>query len=338
MALYEHADTDALHVHAVIGAIDLETGKKMHGNWLEYREKLVNNTDEVVQEYGLKVTQVDPERYEKRSMAEIKLTDKGQTTWKDEIRQAVDSVMSNARISDFETFTDVLREKSIEVYERGKDVTYRLLGTNYKARGNKLGTAYEKGAIQNELENEPETSTQIPENQMQTELMTLNQTLTEIRNYQGTQIQLQSKQQIELTEQLSLIEKASQRVNQAFQTTLKDLESNKESSNEQLEATLNNAHEKFGKTTRNVNQRTIDELHEILNVQKENNKILKDLSENLNNQVQNTMDQLSKDLSRKINDTHTKMSWYTIKNYMYAVVPTGILSGLVFWLLTHFFA
>lgn len=152
VALFEHADTDALHIHAVIGAIDLETGKKMHGNWREYREKLVHNTDEVVQEHGLEVTQVDPERYEKRSMAEIKMSDKGQPTWKDEIRQAVDNVMSNIHISDFETFTDVLREKSIEVYERGKDVTYQLLGTNYKARGNKLGTAYEKEAIYHELE------------------------------------------------------------------------------------------------------------------------------------------------------------------------------------------
>lgn len=113
VALYEHADTDALHIHAVIGAIDLETGKKLHGNWQEYREKLVHNTDEVVQEHGLEMTQVDPERYEKRSMAEIKMSDKGQPTWKDEIRQAVDNVMSNVHISDFETFTDVLREKSI---------------------------------------------------------------------------------------------------------------------------------------------------------------------------------------------------------------------------------
>lgn len=152
VALYEHADTDALHIHAVIGAIDLETGKKMHGNWQEYREKLVHNTDEIVQKHGLEVTKVDPERYEKRSMAEIKMQDRGQTTWKDEIRQAVDNVMSNVHISDFETFTDVLRKKSIEVYERGKDVTYQLLGTNYKARGNKLGTAYEKEAIYNELE------------------------------------------------------------------------------------------------------------------------------------------------------------------------------------------
>lgn len=152
VALYEHADTEALHIHAVVGAIDLETGKKMHGNWQEYREKLVHNTDEIVQEHGLAVTQVDPERYEKRSMAEIKMQDRGQPTWKDQIRQAVDSTMSNQLIHDFQTFRDDLKQKAIDVWERGKDLTYQLTGTNYKARGNKLGTAYEKGAIYHELE------------------------------------------------------------------------------------------------------------------------------------------------------------------------------------------
>ena len=152
VALYEHADTDSLHIHAVIGAINLETGNKMHGNWHEFREKLVENTDEIVKNYGLEPTVRDPERYEKRSMAEIKLAEKGKPSWKDEIRQTVDSVMSVAHISDFETFRDALREKAIEVYERGKDLTYQLSGTNYKSRGNKLGTAYEKETIFNELE------------------------------------------------------------------------------------------------------------------------------------------------------------------------------------------
>lgn len=152
VALYEHADTESLHIHAVIGAINLETSNKMHGNWHEFREKLVENTDEIVKNYGLEPTVRDPERYEKRSMAEIKLAEKGKPSWKDEIRQTVDSVMSVAHISDFETFRDALREKAIEVYERGKDLTYQLSGTNYKARGNKLGTAYEKETIFNELE------------------------------------------------------------------------------------------------------------------------------------------------------------------------------------------
>lgn len=169
VALYEHADTDALHIHAVIGAIDLETGKKMHGNWQEYREKLVHNTDEIVQKHGLEVTKVDPERYEKRSMAEIKMHDRGQPTWKDQIRQAVDSTMSNPLIRDFQTFRDDLKQKAIDVWERGKDLTYQLTGTNYKARGNKLGTAYEKGAIYNELERrtrdqrDPQSETRKPD-------------------------------------------------------------------------------------------------------------------------------------------------------------------------------
>ena len=51
-----HNDTQSLHVHAVIGAINLETGKKMHGNWHEYRERLVKITDKVVKSHGLAVT------------------------------------------------------------------------------------------------------------------------------------------------------------------------------------------------------------------------------------------------------------------------------------------
>src|SRR5699024_1021921 len=60
--------------------------------------------------------------------------------------------MSNQLIHDFETFRDDLKQKAIDVWERGKDLTYQLTGTNYKARGKKLGTAYEKGAIYHELE------------------------------------------------------------------------------------------------------------------------------------------------------------------------------------------
>src|SRR5699024_4560879 len=54
--------------------------------------------------------------------------------------------------------------------------------------------------------------------------------------YQKTypnQIQLQSKQQIELTEQLQQIEQTSQHVNQAFQTTLNSLENNNKTNKEQ---------------------------------------------------------------------------------------------------------
>lgn len=151
VALYEHADTDSLHVHAVIGAINLETGKKMHGNWYQYRDHLVHITDQVCQEHGLMVTQPDPNRHEKRSMAEIKLRAQHQPTWKDQIRQAVDHTMQNPLIRDFQAFQDDLKQQAIKVWERGKNLTYQLLDTNYKSRGTKLGIDYEKETIFNEL-------------------------------------------------------------------------------------------------------------------------------------------------------------------------------------------
>ncbi|MCW0154723.1 relaxase/mobilization nuclease domain-containing protein [Lactiplantibacillus plantarum] len=151
VALYEHADTDSLHVHAVIGAINLETGQKMHGNWHQYRDHLVRITDQVCQEHGLLVTQPDPSRHEKRTMAEIKLRAKHQPTWKDQIRQSVDHTMQNPLIRDFQAFQADLKQQAVKVWQRGKNLTYQLLGTNYKSRGTKLGLDYEKETIFNEL-------------------------------------------------------------------------------------------------------------------------------------------------------------------------------------------
>lgn len=155
VALYVHNDTDSLHVHAVIGAIDLQTGKKMHGNWQQYREKLVKITDKVVKNRGLEVTIPKP-RPEKLSMAEIKMKERGQPTWKDKIRQAVDSTMREAHIIDFKSFQSKLREKSVDVFERGKELTYKLTGTNYKVRGSKLGDDYKKETIFNGLDRKHE--------------------------------------------------------------------------------------------------------------------------------------------------------------------------------------
>ena len=151
VALYVHNDTDSLHVHAVIGAIDLQTGKKMHGNWQQYRERLVKIPDKVVERHGLEVT-IPKHKPEKRSMAEIKMRDRGQVPWKDKIRNAIDTTMREAHISDFKNFKEKLGEFAVNVIERGRDLTYSLTGTNYKARGQKLGDDYKKETIFNELD------------------------------------------------------------------------------------------------------------------------------------------------------------------------------------------
>ncbi|MDN6607658.1 MAG: Mobilization protein MobB, partial [Tetragenococcus halophilus] len=69
-----------------------------------------------------------------------------------------------------------------------------------------------------------------------------------------------------------------------------------------------------------------------------NNETLKNLSNQLEKNVNETMDQVANRLSGQIDRTRQKMSWYEIKNYLYAVIPTGVISGAIFWLLTYFFA
>ncbi|KAL3945944.1 relaxase, partial [Lactobacillus hilgardii] len=54
-------------------------------------------------------------------------------------------------IRDFQAFQDDLKQQAVKVWERGKNLTYQLLGTNYKSRGTKLGLDYEKETIFNEL-------------------------------------------------------------------------------------------------------------------------------------------------------------------------------------------
>ena len=62
------------------------------------------------------VTQPDPNRHEKRSMAEIKLRAKQQPTWKDQIRQAVDHTMQNPLIRDFQAFQADLKQQAVTKY------------------------------------------------------------------------------------------------------------------------------------------------------------------------------------------------------------------------------
>ncbi|GAY74435.1 hypothetical protein [Lentilactobacillus kosonis] len=53
--------------------------------------------------------------------------------------------------------------------------------------------------------------------------------------------------------------------------------------------------------------------------------------------IQATMAQIAKQVEQQLQTTKRRFSWYEIKNYLLAVIPTGILTGLIFWLLTRYF-
>ena len=180
-------------------------------------------------------------------------------------------------------------------------------------------------------------STSTPNEPLTQQLTQLNQTLTELRNYQGTQIQLQSTAKTSLDQQLHQIEQTARQVNQEFQMTLNNLDSNNASSQAQLKQTLQSAYAAFQKQTNLISQENLTALKQIQTEQAKNNQRLSQLSDQVNQTIQETMAQVADQMDQQLQTTKKRFSWYEIKNYLLAVIPTGILTGLVFWLLTKYF-
>ena len=168
------------------------------------------------------------------------------------------------------------------------------------------------------------------------QLTQLERTLIELRNYQGTQIQFQATAKTSLDQQLRQIEQTAQQVNQQFQTTLNNLDSSNANSQAQLKQTLQGSYADFQKQTNLINQENLTALKRIQAEQGQNNQLLSQLSNQVNQTIQETMAQIVNQTDQQLQDAKKRFSWYEVRNYLLAVIPTGILTGLVTWLLTHF--
>ena len=145
VAVYTHADTNHVHNHIVINSIDLETGKKYQSN-KKQREFVKQKNDEVCKEHGLSV----PERNAsmRYTQAEKGLIEKGKSSWKDEIRDAIEQ----SQATNFEELERELNQLDITIDRvTNKTITYRHLKENKKVRGKNLGEQFDKGALENEF-------------------------------------------------------------------------------------------------------------------------------------------------------------------------------------------
>lgn len=152
-AVYTHLDgqNHILHNHIIINKINLQTGKKLDERKGSAVERARNANDEISKEQGWKV--IEPVR-EHQSRTEQDLTKKGQYSYMADLRGRIDTTMQDTSICDFKTFSDVLGQSGVIVRERGQSFSYAFLDANNKqrrARGKRLGTDYDKEAIDNEL-------------------------------------------------------------------------------------------------------------------------------------------------------------------------------------------
>lgn len=152
VAVYTHNDTDHIHNHIVINAINLETGKKFNNNKQALRD-VRNVNDEVCREHGLSVPDKDTARLRytqtEKAIADPNTKSTAQYSWKDEIREAIDQ----SQATNMDEFKDHLNQYGIEI-ERvtPKSITYRHLAEDKKVRGRRLGEDYNKGGIEDGFE------------------------------------------------------------------------------------------------------------------------------------------------------------------------------------------
>ncbi len=148
VAVYTHTDKDHFHNHIIMNSVSYEDGQKYHKHHFFDHVKTLN--DELAQTHNLEI--VKQTSLERKSMAEIKLEQKGELPWKQKIRNAVDEAMQNRSVTSYERFKTSLSENGVNVSVRGKNVTYELLEGNNKVRGSKLGNDYQKELIMTELD------------------------------------------------------------------------------------------------------------------------------------------------------------------------------------------
>ncbi|MEK4614517.1 relaxase/mobilization nuclease domain-containing protein [Bacillus sp. FSL K6-0067] len=144
VVIYTHTDTEHIHNHIVINSVNIENGKKYHSN-NKQRDFVKSENDRICQERGLSVV-TEKEASVRYTAAEKSLLKKGKTSWKDEIRQAVD--IAKTRTCDIKGLLEFLDHLGIETRLRGETISYKHPEALKWVRGSKLGYDYEVGGIE----------------------------------------------------------------------------------------------------------------------------------------------------------------------------------------------
>ena len=140
-----HTDTQTVHSHIIINAVDPITGKKLQFSKQDY----VNMKDEanrLGKKYGFSETDFRKRGKNSRTAVEKKIMLKGGISWKEELREVIAEATKNTRTLD--KFKEYLEKcYGVKITRDGKDFSYLHPEKQKPIRGEKLGTNYTKKEI-----------------------------------------------------------------------------------------------------------------------------------------------------------------------------------------------
>lgn len=145
-----HTDTQTVHSHIVVNAVDPITGKKLQFNKQDY-VKMKDEANRIGKKYGFTETDFRKRGKNSRTAVEKKIMLKGGTSWKEELREVIAEATKNSTTPD--NFKDYLEKcYGVKITRDGKDYSYLHPEKQKPIRGEKLGTNYTKKEVIKQLD------------------------------------------------------------------------------------------------------------------------------------------------------------------------------------------
>lgn len=151
--VYTHTDKDHIHNHIVINAVSFENGSKYQSAKKDLY-KIREQSDQLCLAKGLSIVK-EPTAQIRYTLAEKALLEKGKDSWKDEIRESIDSIKGQA-ISLPDLANQLKMQFGIETKITNKNISFKHPDFERFVRGTKLGLAYEKETLTHEFERQIE--------------------------------------------------------------------------------------------------------------------------------------------------------------------------------------
>ena len=140
-----HTDTQTVHSHIIINAVDPITGKKLQFNKQDY-VKMKDEVNAIGRKYGFTETEFRKHGKNRRTAAEKKIMLKGGTSWKEELREVIAEAVKKTKSQD--EFIKYLDEcYGVKITRDGKDYSYLHPNKQKPIRGERLGTNYTKSEV-----------------------------------------------------------------------------------------------------------------------------------------------------------------------------------------------
>lgn len=153
-AVYTHTDKNHTHNHIVINSVNYENGKKFRAHGQKAIDQIREASDDLCKQRDLSVVQ-EKSAEVRHTLAEQELIEKGRSSWKDEIRQAIDKAKEQS--TDMDSFKKRLKDVyGVEMKLRGKTLSYKHPERERFVRAKKLGDNYDIGGLQHEFARQTE--------------------------------------------------------------------------------------------------------------------------------------------------------------------------------------